>query len=52
MTPNILYSNAKVAGVDDSFLAIEAVTSLIENNDTMCEVRIASYPNHISVLSC
>ncbi|KAM5446241.1 Rho-type GTPase activating protein Rga1 [Microsporum audouinii] len=38
MTPNILYSNTKVAGVDDSFLAIEAVTSLIENNDTMCEV--------------
>ncbi|KAF3481908.1 uncharacterized protein GIQ15_04667 [Arthroderma uncinatum] len=38
MTPNILYSNTKVAGVDDSFLAIEAVTSLIENNDAMCEV--------------
>ncbi|KAI2138569.1 Rho-type GTPase activating protein Rga1 [Ophidiomyces ophidiicola] len=38
MTPNILYSNNKTAGVDDSFLAIEAVTSLLEYNDTMCEV--------------
>lgn len=37
MTPNILYSNNKT-GVDDSFLAIEAVTLLIEFNDTMCEV--------------
>ncbi|EAS37005.3 rho-GTPase-activating protein [Coccidioides immitis RS] len=38
MTPNILYSNTKAAGVDDSFLAIEAVTSLLEFNDSMCEV--------------
>ena len=37
MTPNILYGNNK-AGVDDSFLAIEAVTLLIEYNDSMCEV--------------
>jgi hypothetical protein len=40
MTPNILYSNRKDIGVDDSFLAIEAVTSLIEYNDNMCEVSI------------
>lgn len=38
MTPNILYSNNKQPGVDDSFLAIEAVTVLIEYNDSMCEV--------------
>lgn len=41
MTPNILYSNSKNPGMDDSFLAIEAVTSLIEYNDTMCEVSNA-----------
>lgn len=38
MTPNILYPNNKMPGVDDSFLAIEAVTSLLEYSDTMCEV--------------
>jgi len=38
MTPNILYSNNKNVGVDDSFLAIEAVTQLIEYCDNMCEV--------------
>ena len=43
VTPNILYSNSKVAGVDDSFLAIEAVTTLIEYNDTMCEVSFHLY---------
>ncbi|KAL2381047.1 hypothetical protein RJ035_006591 [Blastomyces gilchristii] len=38
MTPNILYSREKTVDMEDSFLAIEAVTSLIEYNDTMCEV--------------
>ncbi|KAH0538855.1 hypothetical protein FGG08_004572 [Glutinoglossum americanum] len=38
ITPNILYSSSKNVGMDDSFLAIEAVHSLIECNDTMCEV--------------
>lgn len=38
MAPNVLYSSAKVAPVDDSFLAIEAVRRLIEYNDTMAEV--------------
>lgn len=39
IAPNILYSNSKNAGMDDSFLAIEAVNSLIECNDQMSEVR-------------
>ncbi|KAI9730159.1 MAG: hypothetical protein M1818_008253 [Claussenomyces sp. TS43310] len=38
IAPNILFTNAKNAGMDDSFLAIEAVHSLIECNETMCEV--------------
>ena len=38
MTPNILYASNKGTGMDDSFLAIEAVTKLIAYNDTMCEV--------------
>ncbi|EEH43779.2 uncharacterized protein PADG_00068 [Paracoccidioides brasiliensis Pb18] len=38
MTPNILYGREKSAGMEDSFLAIEAVTTLIEYNDSMCEV--------------
>jgi hypothetical protein len=42
MTPNILYSNTKTASMDESFLAIEAVSSLITFNDTMCEVRYQS----------
>lgn len=38
IAPNILFTNAKGSGMDDSFLAIEAVHSLIECNETMCEV--------------
>ena len=38
MTPNILYASNKGPGMDDSFLAIEAVTQLIACNDSMCEV--------------
>ncbi|KAH8692000.1 putative Rho GTPase activator [Talaromyces proteolyticus] len=38
MTPNILYPNSKNASMDESFLAIEAVASLITYNDVMCEV--------------
>ncbi|KAM0714821.1 hypothetical protein Q7P37_009285 [Cladosporium fusiforme] len=46
ITPNVLYSpykddpNAKPGanGVDETFLAIEAVHSLIECNESMCEV--------------
>ncbi len=43
ITPNILKadeSKNKAAGMDDSFLAIEAVHSLIECNEAMCEVGI------------
>lgn len=39
ITPNILYSNTKNGGMDESFLAIEAVDALITYNDTMCEVK-------------
>ncbi|RAH49690.1 GTPase-activating protein LRG1 [Aspergillus brunneoviolaceus CBS 621.78] len=38
ITPNILYPNTKASTVDESFLAIEAVNSLITYNDTMCEI--------------
>ena len=43
ITPNILYQENKTnsPGMDDSFLAIEAVNSLIEYNEQMCEVCIA-----------
>jgi len=40
MTPNILYSKTKDGGAEDAFLAIEAVHTLIEYNEQMCEVRI------------
>jgi RhoGAP domain len=36
MTPNVLYS--RNSAVEESFLAIEAVNTLITYNDTMCEV--------------
>lgn len=38
IAPNILYKREKNVGMDDSFLAIEAVHSLIECNEQMCEV--------------
>jgi hypothetical protein len=39
IAPNILFTNTKNPGMDDSFLAIEAVHTLIECNEQMCEVR-------------
>lgn len=39
ITPNILYSKNREVGMDESFLAIEAVHTLIEYNEAMCEVR-------------
>lgn len=39
ITPNVLHSGKDTMPVDDSFLAIEAVHSLIECNETMCEVK-------------
>ena len=38
IAPNILFTNAKTP-VDDNFLAIEVVHTLIECNEQMCEVR-------------
>nr|POF26120.1 rho-type gtpase-activating protein 1 [Quercus suber] len=38
ITPNILHRGKDVVPVDDSFLGIEAVHSLIECNESMCEV--------------
>lgn len=46
VTPNILYSPNKNSGMDDSFLAIEAVHSLIECNEAMCEVCAPSSHPH------
>ena len=44
IAPNILFSNQKVNtgdnSMEESFLAIEAVHSLIECNEEMCEVRL------------
>jgi hypothetical protein len=39
IAPNILFTNAKTP-VDDNFLAIEVVHTLIEYNDQMCEVSL------------
>ena len=41
ITPNILHRGKENVPVDDSFLAIEAVHSLIECNESMCEVSFA-----------
>ena len=38
MAPNILHGGNVDVPVDDSFLGIEAVHSLIEYNEAMCEV--------------
>lgn len=43
ITPNILYPNAKTGPMDESFLAIEAVNTLITYNDAMCEVSQAFF---------
>jgi len=45
IAPNILFTNAKTP-VDDNFLAIEVVHTLIECNEQMCEVSI-----HLSISS-
>ncbi|KAF2773235.1 GTPase-activating protein-like protein of the rho/rac family [Teratosphaeria nubilosa] len=38
ITPNVLHRGKDTVPVDDSFLGIEAVASLIECNESMCEV--------------
>ena len=42
ITPNILHMGKRDVPVDDSFLGIEAIHSLIEYNEAMCEVSHAS----------
>lgn len=39
IAPNIIHRGKETVPVDDSFLGIEAVHSLIECNESMCEVR-------------
>lgn len=51
ITPNILYPNSKNIGMDESFLAIEAVHSLIDYNDQMCEVSLVTNPSHFAPLT-
>lgn len=48
IAPNILYTNAK-GPVDDNFLGIEVVHTLIECNEQMCEVScLLSYPSPVT----
>jgi hypothetical protein len=49
IAPNILFTNAKTP-VDDNFLAIEVVHTLIEYNDQMCEVSFFELLTQISLL--
>jgi hypothetical protein len=44
IAPNILFTISKNSVPDDSFLAIEAVHSLIECNEQMCEVCTSPLP--------
>lgn len=44
IAPNILFTNAKTP-VDDNFLAIEVVHTLIECNEQMCEVSSSIRPS-------
>jgi hypothetical protein len=45
ITPNVIHRGKENVPVDDSFLAIEAVHSLIECNESMCEVSRINFPN-------
>ena len=40
ITPNVLYSKSKDPSKDDSFLAIEAVYSLLKYQDEFCLVSL------------
>ena len=44
ITPNVIHRGKENMPVDDSFLAIEAVHSLIECNESMCEVSQSNPP--------
>lgn len=43
IAPNILLRDNKSSGMEDSYLAVEAVHMLLEYNDEMCEVRSVSW---------
>ena len=43
IAPNVLCTDSKEPGMDESFLAIEAVNMLIDYNDQMCEVSSAPF---------
>jgi len=43
IAPNILCADSKDPGMDESFLAIEAVHMLIDYNDQMCEVSFLRF---------
>jgi RhoGAP domain len=43
IAPNILYSSSKSPELENSFLAVEAVHTLLENNEAMCEVCFIHY---------
>ena len=45
VTPNVIHRGKENVPVDDSFLAIEAVHSLIECNESMCEVSGCQFPS-------
>ncbi|KAK3724854.1 Rho-type GTPase activating protein Rga1 [Vermiconidia calcicola] len=53
ITPNVIHRGKENMPVDDSFLAIEAVHTLIENNGSMCEVPedLATILNDSSLFS-
>ena len=46
ITPNVIHRGKESVPVDDSFLAIEAVHSLIECNESMCEVSFSQNTLH------
>lgn len=50
IAPNILFTNAKTP-VDDNFLAIEVVHTLIECNEQMCEVSRTAQLYNNNILS-
>lgn len=50
IAPNILFPNTKTDSMEDSFLAIEAVHTLIEYNEVMSEVSKMSSNAHVQVI--
>jgi hypothetical protein len=52
ITPNVIHRGKENVPVDDSFLAIEAVHSLIECNESMCEVSQSLFPKRLRRVNC